>query len=218
MSGTGRAGAPLPSPSPSPGPPRPRRFRARSRGQRGDARAASCACEPCRGQPFIAALDRDRVGCSPAPNTCRARHFDLFGQRQRARLVRVGRLGSAGHRRSHDAGEECQEELDLAHRAATGLTARTYPVRGTGSRPGSDQRAVMAPRVRAEDRGFSWPIGPCPSALRRWRKRCGQPPASPSASSRTGAAVSSNVTRYQFAVATDEPRTGSENVCTDDTR
>ena len=46
---------------------------------------------------------------------------------------------------SHDhTGEECQEELHFAHRAAEEvLTARTYPVGGTGSRPGSDQRAVM---------------------------------------------------------------------------
>ena len=45
---------------------------------------------------------------------------------------------------AHDhAGEECQEELYFAHRAATELTARTYPVGGAGSRCGSDQRAVM---------------------------------------------------------------------------
>jgi hypothetical protein len=42
-----------------------------------------------------------------------------------------------------DAGEERQDELDPAHRPATGLTARTYPVGGTESRCGSDQRAVM---------------------------------------------------------------------------
>ena len=53
-----------------------------------------------------------------------------------------------------DAGEERQDELDPAHRAAAGLTARTYPVGGTGSRCGSDQRAVMASRVRAAGRGF----------------------------------------------------------------
>jgi hypothetical protein len=45
---------------------------------------------------------------------------------------------------AHDhAGEEGCDELDSAHRAAARLTARTYPVGGTGSRPGSDQRAVM---------------------------------------------------------------------------
>jgi hypothetical protein len=46
---------------------------------------------------------------------------------------------------AHDnAGEEGEEQLDPAHRAsAEGLTARTYPVGGTGSRPGSHQRAVM---------------------------------------------------------------------------
>jgi hypothetical protein len=43
-----------------------------------------------------------------------------------------------------DAREEGQHELDPAHRSADGLTARTYPVGGTGSRCGSDQRAVMA--------------------------------------------------------------------------
>jgi hypothetical protein len=38
---------------------------------------------------------------------------------------------------------------------ATGeVTARTYPVGGTGSRCGSDQRAVMLERVRAAGRGF----------------------------------------------------------------
>jgi hypothetical protein len=48
-----------------------------------------------------------------------------------------------------DSGEEREGELDPAHRAAEGLTARTYPVGGTGSRCGSDQRAVMPSRVRA---------------------------------------------------------------------
>ena len=43
-----------------------------------------------------------------------------------------------------DAGEERQGELDPAHRAAALSTARTYPAGGTGSRYGSDQRAVMA--------------------------------------------------------------------------
>ena len=49
------------------------------------------------------------------------------------------------------AGEEGQDELEAAHRPATGLTARTYPVGGAGSRPGSDQRAVMCSRVAAVD-------------------------------------------------------------------
>ena len=53
-----------------------------------------------------------------------------------------------------DAGEEGQDELDPAHRPATGLTARTYPVGGTGSRCGSDQRAVIAPMVEALGFGF----------------------------------------------------------------
>ena len=56
---------------------------------------------------------------------------------------------------AHDhAGEERQDELDPAHRAAEGLTARTYPVGGTGSRCGSDQRAVMPSRVRAAGSRF----------------------------------------------------------------
>jgi hypothetical protein len=43
-----------------------------------------------------------------------------------------------------DAGKEGQDELDAIHRpAAEEVTARTYPVGGTGSLPGSDQRAVM---------------------------------------------------------------------------
>ena len=46
---------------------------------------------------------------------------------------------------AHDhAGEEGQDELDPPHRATIELTARTYAVAGTGSRCGSDQRAVMA--------------------------------------------------------------------------
>jgi hypothetical protein len=41
------------------------------------------------------------------------------------------------------AGEEGHDELEPVHRAPEGLTARTYPAGGTGTRPGSDQRAVM---------------------------------------------------------------------------
>jgi hypothetical protein len=53
-----------------------------------------------------------------------------------------------------DAGEERENELEPAHRAAEqGLTARTYPVGGTGSRPGSNQRAVMASRVASAGSG-----------------------------------------------------------------
>ena len=53
-----------------------------------------------------------------------------------------------------DAGEERCHELHPAHRAPGGLTARTYPVGGSGSRCGSDQRAVMAPRVAADDSDY----------------------------------------------------------------
>jgi hypothetical protein len=54
-----------------------------------------------------------------------------------------------------DASEERQDELDPAHRAATEeLTARTYPVGGTGSRCGSDQRAVMRQGWRRTARDF----------------------------------------------------------------
>jgi hypothetical protein len=53
-----------------------------------------------------------------------------------------------------DAGQERQDELDPAHRTIAALTARTYPVGGTGSRCGSDQRAVMAPRVEAADSDY----------------------------------------------------------------
>ena len=48
-----------------------------------------------------------------------------------------------------DPGEEGEDELDSGHRTIALLTARTYPVGGAGSRCGSDQRAVMATRVRA---------------------------------------------------------------------
>ena len=47
---------------------------------------------------------------------------------------------SAAH---EHAGEEGHHELEPVHRAPAGLTARTYPVGGTGSRCGSHQRAVM---------------------------------------------------------------------------
>jgi hypothetical protein len=43
----------------------------------------------------------------------------------------------------HYARGEGKGELDAAHRVARELTARTYPAGGTGSRCGSDQRAVM---------------------------------------------------------------------------
>ena len=46
-----------------------------------------------------------------------------------------------------NAREEREGELDLAHRATPGLTARTYPAGGAGSRCGSDQRAVMPSSV-----------------------------------------------------------------------
>ena len=52
------------------------------------------------------------------------------------------------------AGEEGQDELGAIHRAPEGLTARTYPVGGTGSRCGSDQRAVMASMVAARDSDY----------------------------------------------------------------
>jgi hypothetical protein len=58
-----------------------------------------------------------------------------------------------------DAGEEGEDELHLAHQAAAALTARTYPVGGTGSRCGSDQRAVMPSRVgqrRADSYSAVW--------------------------------------------------------------
>lgn len=45
-------------------------------------------------------------------------------------------------------------ELDLAHRALVGLTARTYPEGGPGSRCESHQRAVMPTSLRADVCGF----------------------------------------------------------------
>lgn len=41
------------------------------------------------------------------------------------------------------AGEKGHHELEAVHRTGAGLTARTYPVGGTGSRCGSHHRAVM---------------------------------------------------------------------------
>lgn len=66
----------------------------------------------------------------------------------------------------HHACEEGQQEIDAGHRAtAEGLTARTYPVGGTGSRPGSDQRAVMPSRVRATGRRFYLAVWAMPNAV-----------------------------------------------------
>ena len=39
---------------------------------------ASCQSPACRGDPFIAALDRHPVGCYRAPDTCRACHEHLY--------------------------------------------------------------------------------------------------------------------------------------------
>ena len=52
------------------------------------------------------------------------------------------------------AGKKGQDELEAIHRAPEGLTARTYPVGGTGSRCGSNQRAVMPSRVAAGDSDY----------------------------------------------------------------
>lgn len=52
--------------------------------------------QPRRGEPLIPALDRDRVGCNPAPNTCRARHLNLQGSADRGRECRLlGRTHAA---------------------------------------------------------------------------------------------------------------------------
>ena len=72
----------------------------------------------------------------------------------------------AVERAAHDdAGEERQDELDPTHRAAAeGLTARTFPAGGPGSRPGLDQRAVMVSMVAAEGSGYQladWAISWC---------------------------------------------------------
>jgi hypothetical protein len=48
-----------------------------------------------------------------------------------------------------DPGEEREDELDPAHRVAMGSTTRMLPAGGSGSRSGSDQRAVMPSRVAA---------------------------------------------------------------------
>ena len=57
---------------------------------------------------------------------------------------------------AHDDAREERERRarPRSSRLPTELTARTYPVGGTGSRCGSDQRAVMRSRVRAAGRGF----------------------------------------------------------------
>jgi hypothetical protein len=60
-----------------------------------------------------------------------------------------------------DPGEEGCDELEPAHRAAGELTARTYPVGGTGSRCGSHQRSVMRKWWRRRAAVSRWPIGPC---------------------------------------------------------
>jgi hypothetical protein len=66
-----------------------------------------------------------------------------------------------------DAREEGEGELDLAHRALARLTARAYPgsqqAWGPGCRGGSNQRAVMPPRVgprRADGYLADWAMQP----------------------------------------------------------
>lgn len=76
-------------------------------------------------------------------------------------------VGGDPHR---NAGEEREDGLGSAHRAATeGLTARTYPVGGTGNRCGSDQRAVMR-QARGSRRSESY----SPLVLRLEAKACCQ--------------------------------------------
>ena len=71
-----------------------------------------------------------------------------------------------------DPGEEGEDELDSGHRSIALLTARTYPVGASGSRRGSDQRAVMPSSVQAAGRGgysavWAMPSGPGHAMTRR---------------------------------------------------
>lgn len=62
-----------------------------------------------------------------------------------------------------DTRQEGQGELDPAHRATAEVTAPTYPVGESGSRCGSDQRAVMPPSVGVYGpRHLFRPLGPYP--------------------------------------------------------
>ena len=60
-----------------------------------------------------------------------------------------------------DPGEEGEDELDSGHRSIALLTARTYPVGESGSRRGSDQRAVMPQACRRRAAVSIRPFGPC---------------------------------------------------------
>src|SRR5689334_15264282 len=74
-------------------------------------------------------------------------------------------------RTTHEhARQEGHHELEPAHPAAAkGSTARTYPVGGTGSRSGSDQRAVMREGWARRAALSTWPIGPYRRATRSGR-------------------------------------------------
>lgn len=82
---------------------------------------------------------------------------------------------TTGVDRVREAGEERQHELDPAHLgAAKELTARTCPVGGTGSRCGSDQRAVMTSGCRRRPAIPIRSIGPYGREGSRKRKGVGR--------------------------------------------
>ena len=124
--------------------------------ERTDRRPGFSRQPPRRGQPLIAALDRDRVRLLTRARTPVGRAiFNLFGQRQR-RPLRVGRPGQPDTLRTPRPGGLTIRVLDLAPRAwykpVSGVAAMTQNVDlrvGPMSRlqsPGRRQWCAPGPR------------------------------------------------------------------------
>jgi hypothetical protein len=110
-----------------------------------------------------------------ALDSCRARQnvCSISVPTASLRITRALGAGSNRERATMDVRRRSATSSP-AHRPATGLTARTYPVGGTGSRCGSDQRADMALSVRAAGPRFllapgATPARPCQAERARTR-------------------------------------------------
>jgi hypothetical protein len=116
----------------------------------------------------VVAIDRDRpelmgdrgirAGAEPDPGASEL--GDVTAEQQGVERDRGGDDGLGHDAIAIACGAAAVVVVLAAHRAATGLTARTYPVEGNGSRCGSDQRAVMRKAWGRWPVVSSWPIGP----------------------------------------------------------